>query len=88
MPVSMLLQSAITNTNMDTIEINGKIFNESEILQLIELVTELVDANNELNARMIAFNAKLQNEENKTKHLSNKVNYYESILNINTNFTA
>jgi hypothetical protein len=37
---------------------------------------------------MIAFNAKLENEEKKVKHLSNKVSYYEDILNINTNFTA
>ncbi len=74
--------------NTDTIQIGDKIFTTEEITQLIDLVSELVSANNELNARMIAFNAKLENEEKKVKHLSNKVSYYEDILNINTNFTA
>jgi len=74
--------------NTDTILIGDKVFTAEEIGQLIDLVSELVNANNELNARMIAFNAKLENEEKKTKHLSNKVAYYENILNINTNFTA
>jgi len=56
--------------NTDTILIGDKIFTSEEIGQLIELVTELVDANNELNARIIAMNAKLENEEKKVINLS------------------
>ena len=55
---------------MNTIEINDKVFNEDEIRQLIDLVTELVNANETLNANIIAMNAKLGNEENKVKQLS------------------
>lgn len=42
---------------------------EAELEQVIELVGELVNANEELNARMIAMNAKLLNEEAKVKKL-------------------
>ena len=55
---------------MNTIEINDKVFNEDEIRQLIDLVTELVNANETLNANIIAMNAKLGNEENKVQQLS------------------
>jgi cell division septum initiation protein DivIVA len=58
---------------MNTIEINGKVFNEDEIRQLIDLVTELVSANEELNARCIAMNAKLENEEKKVVNLSQRL---------------
>ena len=57
----------------DTILIGDKIFTAEEIGQLIELVTELVDANNELNARIIAMNAKLENEEKKVIRLSQQL---------------
>jgi hypothetical protein len=59
--------------NNDTIQIGDKIFTSNEIGQLIELVTELVDANNELNARMIAMNAKLENEEKKVVKLTQQL---------------
>jgi Ser-tRNA(Ala) deacylase AlaX len=59
--------------NKQTIEIGDKIFTSDEIGQLIELVTELVDANNELNARIIAMNAKLENEEKKVVNLSQRL---------------
>jgi len=59
--------------NTDTILIGDKIFTSEEIGQLIELVTELVDANNELNARIIAMNAKLENEEKKVIRLSQQL---------------
>ena len=42
---------------------------EAELEQVIELVGELVNANEELNARIIAMNAKLLNEEAKVKKL-------------------
>jgi len=59
--------------NTDTIQIGDKIFTANEIGQLIELVTELVEANNELNARIIAMNAKLENEEKKVVNLSQRL---------------
>jgi hypothetical protein len=59
--------------NTETIQIGDKIFTSDEIGQLIELVTELVDANTELNARIIAMNAKLENEEKKVIRLSHQI---------------
>jgi hypothetical protein len=55
---------------MNTIEIQGKEFTEGDILQLLEMSRELLTHNEELNARIIAMNAKLGNEENKVKQLS------------------
>lgn len=55
---------------MNTIEIKGKEFTAEEIGKLIDLVSELVDINSDLNAGIIAMNAKLENEENKVKQLS------------------
>jgi hypothetical protein len=55
---------------MNTIEIQGKEFTEDDILQLLEMSRELLAHNEELNARMIAMNAKLENEEKKVINLS------------------
>jgi hypothetical protein len=54
---------------MNTIEINGKVFNEDEIKQLVELVNELLTANDDMRANVIAMSAKLENEELKVKRL-------------------
>jgi Ser-tRNA(Ala) deacylase AlaX len=58
---------------MNTIEINGKEFTEDEIRQVLEMANELIQANEELNARMIAMNAKLENEETKVIILQQRV---------------
>ena len=58
---------------MNTIEINGKEFTEDEIKQVLEMANELIQANEELNARMIAMNAKLENEEKKVINLSQRL---------------
>ncbi len=58
---------------MNTIEINGKQFTEDEIIQVLEMANELLQANEELNARMIAMNAKLENEEKKVVNLSQRL---------------
>jgi Ser-tRNA(Ala) deacylase AlaX len=58
---------------MNTIEINGKEFTEDEIRQVLEMANELIHANEELNARMIAMNAKLENEERKVVNLSQRL---------------
>lgn len=57
----------------DTILIGDKVFSAEEIMQLIELVTELVNANETLNANIIAMNAKLENEEKKVVNLSQRL---------------
>ena len=44
---------------MNTIEIQGQEFTEGDILQLLEMSRELLSHNEELNARIIAMNAKL-----------------------------
>jgi len=58
---------------MNTIEIQGKEFTEEDILQLLEMSRELLAHNEELNARIIAMNAKLENEERKVIRLSNQI---------------
>ena len=51
---------------MNTIEIQGKEFTEGDILQLLE-------HNGELNARIIAMHAKLENEEKKVQKLQQQL---------------
>ena len=58
---------------MNTIEIQGKEFTEDDILQLLEMSRELLEVNSELNARIIAMNAKLENEEKKVINLSQRL---------------
>jgi hypothetical protein len=58
---------------MNTIEIQGKEFTEDDILQLLEMSRELLSYNEELNARIIAMNAKLENEEKKVINLSQRL---------------
>jgi Ser-tRNA(Ala) deacylase AlaX len=58
---------------MNTIQINGKEFTEDEIKQVLEMANELILANEELNARIIAMNAKLENEETKVIILQQRV---------------
>lgn len=50
-------------------------YTDDEILQLEQLCRELLIANEELNARVIAMNAKLENEEKKVKRLTNLINW-------------
>ena len=69
---------------MNTIEINDKVFNEDEIRQLIDLVTELVNANETLNANIIAMNAKLMNEEKKVQKLQQQLLFISHAFTNNT----
>jgi predicted nuclease with TOPRIM domain len=50
-------------------EVKGRKWTKAELEQVIELVGELVNANETLNSQMIAMNAKLENEEKKVKRL-------------------
>ena len=63
----MLYQSDNTNTNQ-------KQWNETEIKELILYAKDLQQENEDLRAKMIAMNAKLENEEKKTKRLQNILN--------------
>jgi hypothetical protein len=45
-------------------------YTEEELIQMELLCTELLSINEELNARIIAMNAKLENEEKKVINLS------------------
>ena len=61
-------------------------FTDDEILQLEGLIVELLEINDELNAKCIAFDAKLRNEEAKVKALQMmlyKCQQGESYLNKN-----
>ena len=49
-------------------------YTEEEVEQLVELVRELLQMNEELNAKCIAFDAKLKNEEGKVRMLQYKLN--------------
>ena len=49
---------------------SDRLWNEDEIKELIELAQYLRKENEDLQAKMIMMNAKLQNEEAKTKRLT------------------
>ena len=68
----------------NTIKINDYVFNEDEIKQLLDLVAELLNTNEELNARCIAFNAKLSNEESKVKKLQQELFFISQAFTNNT----
>jgi hypothetical protein len=70
---------------MNTIEINGKVFNEDEIKQLIELVNELLSDNDTMRANVIAMSAKLDNEEIKVRRLVGELYLLQQHKN---NYTA
>lgn len=55
-------------------------YSEEEVEQLVELVRELLQMNEELNAKCIAFDAKLKNEEDKVRMLKFKLNTLASMI--------
>jgi hypothetical protein len=52
-----------------------KVWNENEIKDLILFAKEMQHQNETLRAQLIAMNAKLKNEESKTKRLIMTMNY-------------
>jgi hypothetical protein len=61
-----------TNTNMEDTNLSReKYWNEDEIKELILYAKSLQVENEDLQAKMIMMNAKLNNEEAKTKKLNN-----------------
>jgi hypothetical protein len=69
---------------MNTIEIQGQEFTEGDILQLLEMSRELLTHNEELNARIIAMNAKLMNEEKKVQKLQQQLLFISHAFTNNT----
>lgn len=59
-------------------------YTENEIEQLEGLCRELLQANEELNARVIAMHAKLQNEEKKVTELKNRIYFLTQAFTNNT----
>jgi hypothetical protein len=55
------------------IRIDDRDYTISEIEQVFDLCRELLQTNGDLNAKIIAFNAKLMNEEKKVKDLQYKL---------------
>jgi hypothetical protein len=53
----------------------GQVWNENEIKDLILFAKEMQHQNETLRAQIIAMNAKLKNEEAKTKKLIMTINY-------------
>jgi|APIni6443716594_1056825.scaffolds.fasta_scaffold354351_2 hypothetical protein len=53
-------------------------YTEEEVQQLVELVGKLLEANEELNARVIAIDAYLKNEMARTKQLKQIIKEYEA----------
>ena len=60
------MQSLSDNTNT-----NQNLWNESEIKELILYAKDLQQQNEDLQAKMIMMNAKLNNEESKVRQLNN-----------------
>ena len=59
-------------------------YTEEEVQQLVELVGKLLEANEELNARVIAIDAYLKNEMSRTKQLKQIIRQYEARINYNS----
>jgi len=62
-------------------------YTEEEVEQMENLCRELLHMNNELNARIIAMNAKLENEEKKVKRLTNELMFISQAFT-NKTYTA
>lgn len=58
-------------------EIPKQKYTEEQIEQIEALVRELLQINEDQNAKLIAMNAKLLNEEKKSKHLQYKLSLCE-----------
>jgi hypothetical protein len=69
---------------MNKIELKGKEFTVFELEKLIDLVNELLNINETLNAQQIALVAKLSNEEIKVKGLQQKLFFITQAFTGNT----
>lgn len=66
------------------IKINDKDYTIDEIEQVFHLCRELLEANETMRANVIAMSAKLENEESKTKKLTQKLYLLSQAFTNNT----
>jgi predicted transcriptional regulator len=66
------------------IKINDKDYTIDEIEQVFHLCRELLEANESMRANVIAMSAKLENEESKTKKLTQKLYLLSQAFTNNT----
>lgn len=64
--------------------INGIEFSEEQIKEMFNLCTELIRINEEQNAKLIAFDAKLKNEEKKNTDLTKQLLFLSQAFTNNT----
>ena len=64
--------------------INGQEFTEEQVQQMFNLCSELIKINEDQNAKLIAFDAKLKNEEAKVKDLQQKLFFLSQTFTNNT----
>ena len=64
--------------------IKGQEFSLEQVEAMFDLCTELMSINETQNAQLIAFNAKLQNEEKKVKQLEQKLFFLSQAFTNNT----
>jgi len=64
--------------------INGQEFTTEQIHQMFNLCSELIKINEDQNAKLIAFDAKLKNEEAKVKELKQKLFFISQAFTNNT----
>lgn len=69
---------------MNTINVDGQEFNENEIRQLIQMSRELLQANDDMRANVIAMSAKLENEEKKVVKLTQQLYFISQTFTNNT----
>lgn len=66
------------------VKINDKDYTIDEIEQVFHLCRELLEANETMRANVIAMSAKLENEESKTKKLTQKLYLLSQAFTNNT----
>ena len=64
--------------------INGIEFTEEQVEDMFNLCSELMRINEDQNAKLIAFDAKLKNEEKKVKALEQKLFFLSQAFTNNT----
>ena len=68
----------------NTMIINGQEFTTEQIHEMFNLCSELIKINEDQNAKLIAFDAKLKNEEAKVKELKQKLFFISQAFTNNT----
>ena len=66
------------------ITINGQNFSEEQVRAMFELCSELMKVNEDQNAKLIAFDAKLKNEEAKVRQLKQQLTFLSQAFTNNT----